>query len=164
MNTVPGPGRSMATSALSIPAAMPPWATRRPNRVRAANAASKCSGLRSPVICAYSSTSRSVTVWVRVARWPTRSPSGPTAGSAPPCSALIAPSSSLPAAGSGSPSRRQVRARSGHPEVAGLHVVVAGELGRGALVDGAAPAQDLHAVGHREGERQVLLDEQDAEP
>ena len=34
MKTVPGPGRSMATSALSIPDVIPPWATRRPNRVR----------------------------------------------------------------------------------------------------------------------------------
>lgn len=52
MNTVPAPGRSIATSAFSIPAAMPPWATSRPKRVRAAKSASKWSGLRSPVIWA----------------------------------------------------------------------------------------------------------------
>src|SRR5437867_6336458 len=88
MKTVPAPGRSMATSALSIPDAMPPWATRRPKRVRAAKSESKWSGFRSPVICAYSSTSRAVTVWARRARWPTRRPSGPT-GSALPGSSLL---------------------------------------------------------------------------
>ena len=52
MKTVPGPGRSMATRAFSIPDVIPPWATSRPNRVPAANSASKWSGFRSPVISA----------------------------------------------------------------------------------------------------------------
>ena len=77
MKTVPGPGTSIATSVLSIPAVIPPWATSRPKRVHAAKSASKCSGLRSPVISAYSSICRIVTVCVRRARWPTESPSGP---------------------------------------------------------------------------------------
>ena len=47
-NTVPGPGMSIATSACSSPVVSPPCTTSRPNFVRAANAASKCSGLRSP--------------------------------------------------------------------------------------------------------------------
>ena len=39
-NTVPGPGRSSATTALRMALVTPPWTTMPPNRVRAATSAS----------------------------------------------------------------------------------------------------------------------------
>src|SRR6476646_9277126 len=61
----------MATIVLKSPVVRPPWTTRPPTRVLAANAAAKCKGFRSPDSTANVSTSSGVKVRVKVARDPT---------------------------------------------------------------------------------------------
>src|SRR5215472_3216328 len=55
-------------------------------------------------------------------------------------------------------------ASSAHPKIARLDLLVGEELRGASGVDDLAPAQDVGAVGHGEGEREVLLHEEDGKP
>src|SRR5262245_65859298 len=60
--------------------------------------------------------------------------------------------------------KRIEAASSAHPKITRLHLLVGEELRGAGGVDDLAAAQDVGAVGHGEGEREVLLHEEDGEP